>query len=51
MPASIAGLLKKMADRRIHLDLNLNLSLSLPVLKLIGNTASLLILLFKGIVQ
>eukprot|EP00092_Neocalanus_flemingeri_P067820 GFUD01082821.1.p1 GENE.GFUD01082821.1~~GFUD01082821.1.p1 ORF type:complete len:1037 (+),score=267.10 GFUD01082821.1:313-3423(+) len=48
LPATVTGLLKKMVDQRIHLDLNLNQTLTLPVMKMVANTTSLLIITFSS---
>ena len=48
LPSTLTNLLKKMVDNRIHLDLNLNQTLALPVLKMVANTTSLLIIAFSS---
>ena len=47
VPDQVAGVLKSMDECKILLDLNLNLSLTLEVLKMVANTASLLIIVFS----
>jgi len=47
VPDQVAGVLKSLDECKIHLDLNLNLSLTQEVLKMVANTASLLIIVFS----
>ena len=47
VPDQVAGVLKSLDECKILLDLNLNLSLTLEVLKMVANTASLLIIVFS----
>ena len=47
LPNQVEDLLKTISDCKIHLDLNLNLSLTQEVLKMLANTASLLIIVFS----
>ena len=47
LPNQVEDLLKTISDCKIHLDLNLNLSLTQEVLKMVANTASLLIIVFS----
>ena len=47
IPETLAGILGRMNDKRIHLDINLNQTLALPVLEMVGNTTALLSITFS----